>query len=323
MQMKTLVYNKTEKKLIEKITLKKIPSYINNPEYLLWTDIENPSKENMQFLIEHFRFHPLDIEDCLSIIERPKLDEYDDYFFLVLHTPYFIKQTGRLVPFTVNIFIGNNFLVTVHRGLCKPIQDALDYLTENQQILDKGSGFLLHKVIDSLIDYNFPILNKIYRNIQDIEDAIFKKASTKNVKEILLIRTNILTFRNIIFPQRKLLKTLEIKDMDFLIEALEVYFSDLVDHVEKIWDTLENYKELVDGMHDAHQSLLSNKINVIMRILTIFSVVILPLTLISGIFGMNITLPLENHAFAFIIIVVLMFFISIGMLIYFKYKDWL
>ena len=111
--------------------------------------------------------------------------------------------------------------------------------------------------------------------------------------------------------------------MDFLIEALEVYFSDLVDHVEKIWDTLENYKELVDGMHDAHQSLLSNKINDIMRILTIFSVVILPLTLISGIFGMNITLPLENHAFAFIIIVVLMFFISIGMLIYFKYKDWL
>jgi len=321
--MKTLVYNKTEKKLIEKVTLKKIPSYINNPEYLLWTDIENPSKENMQFLIEHFHFHPLDIEDCLSIIERPKLDEYDDYFFLVMHIPFFVKQTRRLVPFTVNIFIGNNFLVTVHRGLCKPIQDTFEYLSKNNQILDKGSGFLLHKVIDSLIDYNFPILNKIYRNLQDIEDAIFKKVSTKNVKEILLIRTNILTFRNIIYPQRKLLKTLEIKDMDFLIEALEVYFSDLVDHVEKIWDTLENYKELVDGVHDAHQSLLSNKINEIMRILTIFSVVILPLTLISGIFGMNVSLPLGDHAFAFVIIMVIMFSISIGMLVYFKYKDWI
>jgi magnesium transporter len=321
--MKTLVYNKTEKKLIEKVTLKKIPSYINNPEYLLWTDIENPSKENMQFLIEHFRFHPLDIEDCLSIIERPKLDEYDDYFFLVMHIPFFVKQTRRLVPFTVNIFIGNNYLVTVHRGLCKPIQDTFEYLSKNNQILDKGPGFLLHKVIDALIDYNFPILNKIYRNIQDIEDAIFKKASTKNVKEILLIRTNILTFRNIIYPQRKLFKTLEIKDMDFLIEALEVYFSDLVDHVEKIWDTLENYKELVDGVHDAHQSLLSNKINEIMRILTIFSVIILPLTLISGIFGMNVSLPLGNHAFAFVIIMVIMFSISIGMLVYFKYKDWI
>ena len=321
--MKTFVYNKTEKKLMERVALKKISSYINNPEYLLWTDIENPSKENMQFLIEHFHFHPLDIEDCLSIIERPKLDEYDDYFFLVLHIPFFIKQTRRLVPFTVNIFIGNNFLVTVHRGLCKPIQDTFEYLSKNNQILDKGSGYLLHKVIDSLIDYNFPILNKIYRNIQDIEDAIFKKASSKNVKEILLTRTNILTFRNIIYPQRKLLKTLEIKDMDFLIEALEVYFSDLVDHVEKIWDTLENYKELVEGVHDAHQSLLSNKINDIMRILTIFSVVILPLTLISGIYGMNVSLPLGSHAFAFAIIVITMFLISIGMLVYFKYKDWI
>ncbi|HEY4662444.1 MAG TPA: CorA family divalent cation transporter, partial [Candidatus Humimicrobiaceae bacterium] len=112
-------------------------------------------------------------------------------------------------------------------------------------------------------------------------------------------------------------------DMDFLIEALEVYFSDLVDHVEKIWDTLENYKELVDGVHDAHQSLLSNKINEIMRILTIFSVVILPLTLISGIFGMNVSLPLGDHAFAFVIIMVIMFSISIGMLVYFKYKDWI
>jgi len=321
--VKTLVYNKNEKKLLEKVTLKNIPSCINNPDYLIWADIENPSKENMQFLRQHFHFHPLDIEDCLSIIERPKLDEYDDYFFLVLHIPYFIKQTRRLVPFTVNIFIGNNFLVTVHRGLCKPIQNTFDYLTKNNQILEKGSGYLLHKVIDSLIDYNFPILNKIYRNIQDVEDAIFKKASSKNVQDILLIRTNILTFRNIIYPQRKLLKTLEIKDMDFLIEALEVYFSDLVDHVEKIWDTLENYKELIEGVHEAHQSLLSNKINDIMRILTIFSVIILPLTLISGIYGMNVSLPLGSHAFIFIIIVIGMILISIGMLVYFKYKDWI
>jgi len=321
--MKVMVYNKSKKKLLEKITFKNLHSYINDAEYLIWIDIESPGKENMQFLKDKFHFHPLDIEDCLSVIERPKIDEYDDYFFLVLHVPSFIKQTRRLVPFNVNIFVGNNFLVTIHRGLCIPIQDAFNYLKENHQILEKGSGYLLHKVIDSLIDYNFPILNKIYRNIQSVEDAIFKKASSKNVRDILLVRTNILTFRNIIFPQRKLLKTLEIKDMEFLIEALDVYFSDLVDHIEKIWDTLENYKELIEGVHDAHQSLLSNKINDIMRILTIFSVVILPLTLISGIYGMNIGLPLGGNAFAFIIIIVAMLIISIGMLVYFKYKDWI
>ncbi len=321
--MKTLIYNRKDKKVIKKTSLSDLPSYINDPEYLIWLDIENPSKKNMQFLLDYFRFHPLDIEDCISIIERPKLDEYDDYFFLVLHIPLFVKATRRLIPFTVNLFIGNNFLVTVHHGSCKPIQNTYENLIENNEILEKGSGYLLHQILDALIDYNFPILNKIYRNIQNVEDAIFKKTSTKNVRTILLIRTNILTFRNIIFPQRKLLKTLEIKDMDFLAEALEVYFSDLVDHIEKIWDTLENYKEIVEGVHDAHQSLVSNKINDIMRILTIFSVVILPLTLISGVYGMNIGLPLEGNTFAFIIIVVAMILVSIGMLIYFKSKDWL
>ena len=132
--MKAMVYNKSKKKLLEKITSKNIPSYINKTEYLIWIDIENPGKENMQFLKDNFHFHPLDIEDCLSVIERPKLDEYDDYFFLVLHIPFFIKQTRRLVPFNVNIFIGNNFLVTVHRGLCKPIQDAFSYLKKNHNI---------------------------------------------------------------------------------------------------------------------------------------------------------------------------------------------
>ena len=277
----------------------------------------------MQFLLDNFHFHPLDIEDCLSIIERPKLDEYDDYFFLVMHIPLFVKETRRLSPFTVNIFIGRNFLVTVHHGLCKPIQDTYSSITENYEILTKGSGYLLHKVIDSLIDYDFPILNKIYRNIQNVENAIFKKVSNKNVRDILFIRTNILTFRNIIFPQRKILKTLEIKDMEFLIDELEVYFSDLVDHIEKIWDTLENYKELIEGVRDAHESLLSSKINDIMRILTIFSVVILPLTLISGIYGMNVSLPIGSTPFAFIIIMAAMIMISIGMLIYFKYKDWI
>jgi len=321
--MKLLIVDRKQKKLLKDLKLSDITAYINNNDYLIWLDIENPNRDKMQFLLDNFHFHPLDIEDCLSIIERPKLDEYDDYFFLVMHIPLFIKETRRLSPFTVNIFIGKNFLVTVHHGLCKPIQDTYSRVTENHEILTKGSGYLLHKVIDSLIDHDFPILNKIYRNIQNIENAIFKKVSNKNVRDILFIRTNILTFRNIIFPQRKILKTLEIKDMEFLIDELEVYFSDLVDHIEKIWDTLENYKELIEGVHDAHESLLSSKINDIMRILTIFSVVILPLTLISGIYGMNVILPMESTPFAFIIIIAGMLVISIGMLIYFKYKDWI
>jgi len=321
--MKLLIVDRKQKKLLKDLKLSDITAYINNNDYLIWLDIENPNRDKMQFLLDNFHFHPLDIEDCLSIIERPKLDEYDDYFFLVMHIPLFVKETRRLGPFTVNIFIGKNFLVTVHHGLCKPIQDTYSRVTKNHEILTKGSGYLLHKVIDSLIDYDFPILNKIYRNIQNVENSIFKKVSNKNVRDILLIRTNILTFRNIIFPQRKILKTLEIKDMEFLIDELEVYFSDLVDHIEKIWDTLENYKELIEGVHDAHESLLSSKINDIMRILTIFSVVILPLTLISGIYGMNVILPMESTPFAFIIIIAGMLVISIGMLIYFKYKDWI
>ena len=145
--MDTLVYDKKKNSLVKKIRQADIPSYIKNPDYLLWLDIENPSKTNMQFLLDHFHFHPLDIEDCLSVIERPKLDEYDDYFFLVLHIPLFIKQTRRLVPFTVNIFIGNNFIVTVHQGPCKPIENTYDNISQDPGILSKGSGYLLHRVL--------------------------------------------------------------------------------------------------------------------------------------------------------------------------------
>ncbi|MDZ7838624.1 MAG: magnesium/cobalt transporter CorA [Actinomycetota bacterium] len=318
-----MVFDKSAKKIMQDLKLEEIAPYINNQQYLIWVDIENPSREIMQFLLDDFKFHPLDIEDCLSVIERPKLDEYDDYMFLVMHIPFFIKQTRKLVPFTVNIFIGRNYLVTVHQGLCKPIQNTWANIVEKHSTLTVGSGYLLHRIIDGLIDYSFPILNKIYRNIHNVEDEIFKKVSNKNVRDILRIRTNILTFRNIIFPQRKLLKTLEIKDMEFLIDELEVYFSDLVDHIEKIWDTLENYKELIEGIHEAHQSLLSNKINDIMRILTIFSVVILPLTFITGLYGMNLSLPLENNAFAFIIIISFLALLALGMFMYFKHKEWL
>jgi magnesium transporter len=318
-----MVFDKDTKSITQDLTPKDIAPYLNNQQYIIWVDIENPNRDIMQFLMDDFKFHPLDIEDCLSVIERPKLDEYDDYMFLVMHIPFFIKQTRKLVPFTVNIFIGRNFLVTVHHGLCKPIQNTWASIIEKHDTLPLGSGYLLHRVIDALIDYSFPILNKIYRNIQSVEDQIFKKVSNKNVRDILRIRTNILTFRNIIFPQRKLLKTLEIKDMEFLIDELEVYFSDLVDHIEKIWDTLENYKELIEGIHDAHQSLLSNKINDIMRILTIFSVVILPLTFVTGLYGMNVGLPLGNHAFAFIIILAVLVLVALGMFMYFKHKDWL
>ena len=176
--------------MLEKISFKDVPLYINNAEFLIWIDIENPGKENMQFLRDHLHFHPLDIEDCLSVIERPKLDEYDDYLFIVLHFPLFVKQSRVTVPDQVSIFIGKDYLVTLHSGELKPLAKLFRDCQLNEDARQenmKSPGYILYRIVDRLIDYCLPILNKIMENAEQVEDEIFDSRGRKTVEEISIL----------------------------------------------------------------------------------------------------------------------------------------
>ncbi len=263
---------------------------------LTWFYIERPTSREVAFLAQRFHFHPLDLDDVLSRIQRPKIDVYKDYLFMVLHFPVFEKENRITRPSETDIFIGESYVVTVHcSGDLKPLtrffQECETDKDSRERYLGQSSGFLLYHILDRLVASCFPILDKITQNIDDIEDIIFTKPLPQTVREISLIRRDLISFRRVIHPQIAVIETLERGEYPFLKEEEEIYFGDIGDHIRKIWGGLEDCKEVIDGLADTSNWLTSHRIQEIMRILTIIMGILAPPTLIAGIYGMNIALP--------------------------------
>jgi magnesium transporter len=294
---------------------------------LRWINIEQPGAIDRAWLEEHFEFHPLDYEDVLSRNQRPKIDEYPEYLFIVLHFPVFDKSVGRLNAAELDMFVGPDFLITLPNRSIPPV----DYLFERcesaeemrDSLFSKGPGYLLYKIVDDCFDYCFPMLRKMGNKLERIEEDLFLGRSEDSVRDISNAKQEIINFRKIIRPQRPVLSDLERNKQRYLAEDMEVYFDDIRDASERIWDMLENYKEVVEALDDTNESLISHRVNDVLRVLTAFSVVILPLTLIASIWGMNVGVPGEGSTTAFWLIVASMVGLLTGMLSYFRRRGWL
>jgi len=263
---------------------------------LSWFYVEKPSASEVESLAEHFHFHPLNIDDVLSRAQRPKIDEYDDHLFIVLHFPVFDKENRITRPSEVDIFVGENYVVTVHcNGDLKPLAKFFRECQINEEsrttYLGRSSGFLLYHILDRLVNYCFPILSKVTDNVDDIEEVIFAKPVPQTVRQISLIRRDLVSFRRVIRPQISVIETLESEEYPFFKEEQEIYFGDIADHVRKIWDGLEDAKEVVEGLAETSNWLTSHRIQEVMQVLTIIMATLAPLTLLSGIYGMNVPLP--------------------------------
>lgn len=297
---------------------------------LTWVYIEKPSAAEVEFLKQHFKFHPLNLDDVLSRIQRPKIDEYDDHLFIVLHFPVFDKENRITRPSEVDVFIGENYVVTVHcsadlKPLAKFFKECQLNEEKRRTYLGRSSSFLLYHMLDRLVNYCFPILGKITESIDDIEDVIFAKAVPETVHEISMIRHDLISFRRVIHPQIPVIEMLEREEYPFFKEDQEAYFGDIADHTRKIWDGLEDSKEVVDGFAETSNWLTSNRIQEIMRVLTIIMVIIAPATLLASIYGMNIPLPggVESGSLLPLgILLSVMVLIGVGMIVYSHRRKW-
>src|SRR5215217_810098 len=298
---------------------------------LRWLNIERPSPLESAWLEEHFGFHALDLEDVLSRNQRPKIDEYPEYLFIVLHFPVFDRNVGRLNAGELDIFVGPDFLVTIPNQPLQPVA----YLFERcrtkeelrEQLFSKGSGFLLYRIIDDSFDYCFPMLRKIGNKLDALEEEIFSGRSEEVVRDIFNVKQEIINFRKIIRPQRPVLRDLERTKQRFLAvregEDLEIYFDDIVDAHERIWDMLENDKEVVEALEETNESVISHRVNDILRVLTVISVILLPLTLLASIMGMNVRVPGQGAIGAFWIVVGAMLAMFATLLWLFRRRGWL
>jgi magnesium transporter len=293
---------------------------------LRWLHIERPQLADRAWLEEHFDFHALDYEDVFSRNQRPKVDEYDDYLFVVLHFPRFDKAVGRLNAAELDIFVGPDFVITLPN---EPIQ-PLEYLFERcrtredqrDALFAKGPGFLLYKIVDDCVDASFPMLRKMGNKLEVLEEDIFEGRSGEIVRDISNVKQEIINFRKIVRPQRTALRDLE-RTKRYIPEGLDIYFDDINDASERIWDMLENFKEVVEGLESTNESVLSHQVNDVLKALTAISVVVLPLTLVASIWGMNVGVPGEQSHTAFWVVVGAMIALLAGMLGFFRSRGWL
>jgi len=294
---------------------------------LTWVNIEGPTERETEYLAQNYPFHHLDLDDCLSRIQRPKIDEYKDYLFLVLHFPVFNIEARVTTPSQVSVFIGENYLITLHKGELKPLvklfRECQIDEESRQENFSQGSGYLLYRIIDRLVDSCFPILNKIGGNIESVEDSVFSNGIRNAVREISILRRDIISFRRIIWPVRAVIGSLEPKVRRFTKMDMSVYFGDTVDHVDKIWDALDDYKEVIEGLNYTHDSLATNRTNEVMRMLTIIATILLPITVVASIYGMNIPLPFQNSSYSLLFVFFIMLVVIGSMLYFFHRQRWI
>lgn len=296
-------------------------------EGLRWFNIEHPRQIERAWLEEHFDFHPLDYEDVFSRNQRPKVDEYDGYLFVVLHFPVYDKRVNRLNAAEVDIFVGPDFLITLPDQALAPLQYVFDRCQNNEDIREdmfsKGAGYLLYKVVDACVDASFPMLRKMGLKLERLEQAIFdEEANREIVRDLSNAKQEIINFRKIVRPQRTALRDLE-RTKRYVTGELDIYFDDINDASERVWDMLENFKEVIEGLEATNESVLSHRLNDSIRVLTAFSVIMLPLTLIASILGMNVGVPGQGSIHAFWITIAVMLGVLVGMIWWFRDRGWL
>jgi magnesium transporter len=292
---------------------------------LRWINIERPRQIDLAWLQERFEFHPLDYEDVTSRNQRPKVDAYDDYLFIVLHFPRYDKQVGRLNAAELDLFIGPDFLITLPNEPLQPVEYLFERVRTNEelreQIFSKGPGYLLYKIVDDLVDAQFPMLRKIGNKLERTEEEIFEGNSAEVVRDLSNVKQEIINFRKVVRPQRAAFRDLETNGARFMAEDL--YYEDITDASERVWDMLENYKEVVEALEDTNESAIAHRTNETFRVLTAISVIVLPLTLVASIWGMNVGVPGEEDMTAFWAILGFMVVLLGGMIAYFRRRGWL
>jgi magnesium transporter len=290
-----------------------------------WLNITKPDFVLMQNIAKEYRLHHLAIEDCLANIGQPKIDDYEDYLFMVFHLPRYIKKIKRTVPFELDIFLANNYIITIHNGELKPFNNLFElYSSGEKNLKNDSSAYLLYEILSVNFDNCFPMLEKVGQKLDIIEDKLYDAQSMKTLEYISLIAQDIINFRRVITPQRYFIRDLEGIKSKIIKENLDIYFDDIEDKIDRIWNTLDNYKEVCEVLQRTNESIMTQRLNEIMKLLTIFSVIMLPLTVITGFYGMNVVrLPFADHSFAPEIIIGILAVVVASMLYYFNRRKWL
>jgi magnesium transporter len=296
---------------------------------VLWVDVFQPTSEELAILTDIFAFHPLCVEDCMHPQIIPKLEEFPDYLFLVVHG---IKKTETTIqesmmacqPVELDLFLGRNFLVTLHHEHLHSILMSRESLLRGTSAVRSGASALAHEVLDSMVDLYFPVLENLEEHLQDLEEQIEANPGSEIVGQFFALRRSLLKLRRISLRQVDIFYALSHRNMSFVTPQDTLLFRDVYDHMVRIVEIAESSRDILSGILNIHLSLMSNRLNDIVRVLTLFSAIMLPLTFIAGIYGMNFEhMPELQNPHGYFIVLGCMVVLSIVMISFFRHKRWI
>ncbi len=293
---------------------------------LRWLHISEPNEDDFIEFENKYHFHQLDIEDCRQINQRPKIDIYDDYFFLILHFPVFDRKDLFVKPRELKVFWGEDFLITVgktHWVIDKMFKEAKEQDNKGIDFEIGTSDALLYAILEKLMTESVFVLRKIGLELELLNRELFSGKARKTIERLSVTRKNIIIINTMFKPQLRVFNKFESGKVEGFADNMEDYWGNILDYYNKMWDMTEDYGELIEGLSTTFDSMQTNNTNEIMKILTLISSIILPLTFLTGLYGMNVLLPLEKDDSTFWVIIITMLLIGGGMATYFRKRKWL
>jgi len=321
---KTLLYYKGNNNIQKEILSEEMKSAIQSEKGTLWLDIISPGKEEMDILDKVFELHPVTLEDCINTNTRPKIEQFEKYMFIVMHAAATTPRAQRVRTIELNICLGKNYIVTIHQEAIQGVETAIERTQKNPSVMSKGSDNLLHLVVDSLVDNYMPVLDAMDYKINNIETQVLQNPTQKTLNHIFAVKKDVMYLKRFIGPQRDTVNFLSRENFQFINPKRRAYFRDVYDNMIFINDTIETYRDVTNSAFDAYLTTISNRTNDIMKVLAILATIIMPLTLITGVYGMNFnSMPLLTWRWGFLSISAFMALLGIGMAVYFKRKHWM
>ncbi|HBV95953.1 MAG: magnesium transporter [Peptococcaceae bacterium BICA1-7] len=323
--IKTYFYDASVGRIIHDVDLKK-KDLLENPDSLLWVDLFNFSESEANQVARVFDFHPLSLEDCLHYSPRAKVDNYEDYYFFTLHALRYEEESDEEIALEqLNVYLGSNYVVTLHKRTLPTLgRVARECLSNNKlEVMRKGPDFFLYNILDGITDMYFPVIDRINVRVEELEDDLYSEPTREITEEFLSLKRTTLAMRRAITPQKRIFMSGNGHYAFRISEDNIPYYLDLVDHIERIIDSIDSFRDLVDGALATYDSIISARTNETMRILTVISTIFMPLTFLTGFFGMNVPLPAQQSSTSTLAITVGLFGVSLWMFFIFRLRKWI
>jgi magnesium transporter len=320
-------FRDAEGKLRRDLNPKELGAALREPGTVLWVDIDSTNRHQLAVLEKIFNFHPLSIEDAVNPASRVKVEEFPDYLFIVVRVVRFCETTADpydLETFNLNLFVGRNYLVTVHAEPSPSVAAVEALVLRNPDMLNRGGARLGHMILDTAIDAYFPVVDQLDDFIDSLEARVFAKFDDSVLHEIFSVKRMVITLRKYLAPQREVFNILTNRPTPFVPPETQVYFRDVYDHMLRINDSLDNYRELLSSTLDSYLTQVSNRLGMVTKGLSVVATMSVPFVVVAGIYGMNFqNIPLANNPHGFWILVVTQFAIGLGLVAFLKWRRWL